>query len=179
MSVDLVTLNKGEQGVMVSTTKTPEGGMAVFAMGVESKSMEHLLDGIFQAITHHEFLYGAGVTKRVHSDDEPGVVASTADLARGFIHVTGTGGNNPASNGNAERSVGLVTSLARSVLFHQECEEGKRALWPYACRWASIKLTTQAAPETHRMRVTDAEVLPFVHTVLVTVSFSEVWFGGL
>ena len=154
---------------LVGALRLPGFPLLIDVRTLTSRTSTEVCDELEKMVAYLEALQTEGLPigetsriKRLHSDRAGEFTAPF--LARFLgnhksIHHSFTSGYDPQSNGTAERSVGLIKSLASRALATAELDS---SYWSYAVRYASQSLLCHALQKKQRS-------LPFGTTVVAQV----------
>ena len=147
----LVTSDDGYVYFLVGALRMPGFPLMIDARPLTSRTSTEVCDELEKLVAFFEALQSEGFAigetnriKRIHSDRAGEFTApyfSRFLANHKTIHHSFTSGYDPQSNGTAERSVGLIKSLAARSL----CTSGlDSTYWSYAVRYAAQSLLCQA-----------------------------------
>ena len=119
------------QGTLIAASTGDHRKIAV-GKGIVSKTAAVLFAALMKVLLIAELIWGAAPVTRVHSDREPGIVASEAQINANAVALTTTEGHSSASNAVAESAINVVSqgarvSLAQCVANIEEPESRKAA----------------------------------------------------
>ena len=154
---------------LVGALRLPGFPLLIDVRTLTSRTSTEVCDELEKMVAYLEALQTEGLPigetsriKRLHSDRAGEFTAPFFARFLGnhkSIHHSFTSGYDPQSNGTAERSVGLIKSLASRALATAELDS---SYWSYAVRYASQSLLCHALQKKQRS-------LPFGTTVVAQV----------
>ena len=135
------------------------------------KSAPSIKRGLFRSILVAEYVWVSPCVRRIHSDQEPGVLANQEALHENAILLTLTEGHASKDNPVAEGAISYLSSAARTALeaaSENLSKEVKEFLYMYAVEWAAVLWSAKSAEECGetRVKVRVKDVIPFMSGVL-------------
>ena len=184
LSVDLIERIRISDAIeyeMLLASATTQHRKVVVCVPLISKEAEQIFKVLMMGILIAEYIWGMTPVSRIHSDREPGLLASEAKLHENAIMLTVTEGHNSNANPIAESYVNVISRMARIAL-HQAVSmiEDKNTvmacreyLWPYAIEFSAAFYSASQTDEGFAIplpapKVSADSMAPFLCTVLAT-----------
>ena len=139
LSVDVAALSQGGPYVLVGATQAPGYTYAERLPGRSAKCLVGPLLRMLAAARRR------GEVHTIHADREGGLQAVEQQLLGVGCKLSCTQGYDPQANGLAEATVGILSRMARAVLYEYPASVAGK-LWAHAMVWAAQRLGDPGLP---------------------------------
>ena len=184
LSIDLVERIRDSDAIeyeMILASSSSQHRKVVVAVPMVSKEQKAIIKALMLGILIAEYIWGMTPIKRVHSDREPGLLASSGELHENAVMLTVTEGYNSDANPIAESFANVISRMTRVSLNQalvsiedkstmQACRE---FLWPYAMELSAALYSAFQTDDDKAMvldtpKLVKSDLAPFLCEVIAT-----------
>lgn len=167
IAVDLCQLENTKDFLLVAVHHANPKAVRSITVQSPTKSAENIATALEEAVLTLEQQWKIPLIKRIHPDQEKGLLAIRTQWSKRGVRISTTLGHDPQGNGHAEREIGVLTQMARKRLSHVHDPETKRFLWPWAMRHAAdTRSIQQIATTGSKLPFKLHDLLPFGTAVI-------------